>query len=151
MSIDVDPPAATDRRVSTVTVNGANLSVEEQGSGDESIVFAHGVLLNRRMFDHQLDALKDRYRCIAFDFRGHGHSEVTDDGYAVDELTEDVAALIRQLRSAPCHFVGHSLGSFVGLRLGVRSPSSFGRSSWCQQRPIHRRAPTSSATGYSRR
>jgi pimeloyl-ACP methyl ester carboxylesterase len=122
MSIDVDAPAATERRVSTVTVNGANLSVEERGSGDESIVFAHGVLLNRRMFDHQLDALRDRYRCIAFDFRGHGQSEVTDDGYAVDELTEDAAALIRQLRSAPCHFVGHSLGSFVGLRLGVRYP-----------------------------
>jgi pimeloyl-ACP methyl ester carboxylesterase len=113
---------ATDRRVTTVTVNGANLAVEERGSGQESIVFAHGVLLNRRMFDRQLDALKDRYRCIAFDFRGHGESEVTDDGYAVDELTEDAAALIRQLKSAPCHFVGHSLGSFVGLRLGVRYP-----------------------------
>jgi pimeloyl-ACP methyl ester carboxylesterase len=122
MSIDVGPPVATDRRVTTVTVNGANLAVEERGSGQESIVFAHGVLLNRRMFDRQLDALKDRYRCIAFDFRGHGESEVTDDGYAVDELTEDAAALIRQLKSAPCHFVGHSLGSFVGLRLGVRYP-----------------------------
>jgi pimeloyl-ACP methyl ester carboxylesterase len=122
MSIDVGLPVATDRRVSTVSVNGANLAVEERGSGDESIVFAHGVLLNHRIFDHQLEALKDRYRCIAFDFRGHGDSEVTDDGYAVDELTEDAAALIQQLGSAPCHFVGHSLGSYVGLRLGVRHP-----------------------------
>jgi long-chain acyl-CoA synthetase len=109
-------------RISTITVNGANLSVEEWGGGEESIVFAHGLLLSRRIFDHQLAALKDRYRCVAFDFRGHGRSAVTDDGYAVDELTEDAAALIRQLGLQPCHFVGHSLGAFVGLRLGARHP-----------------------------
>ena len=67
-------------RVSMVSVNGANLSVEERGRGEESIVFAHGVLLNRRIFDHQLAALQERYRCVAFDFRGHGRSEVPDDG-----------------------------------------------------------------------
>jgi long-chain acyl-CoA synthetase len=114
---DADEP-----RISMMRVNGVNLSVEDRGRGEESIVFAHGLLLSRRMFDHQLAALEDRYRCVAFDFRGHGRSEVTDDGYAVDELTEDAAALIRQLGAEPCHFVGHSLGAFVGLRLGVRHP-----------------------------
>jgi pimeloyl-ACP methyl ester carboxylesterase len=109
-------------RVSMVNVNGANLSVEERGRGEESIVFAHGVLLNRRIFDQQLAALQDRYRCVSFDFRGHGRSEVPDDGYAVDELTEDAAFLIRSLGCDPCHFVGHSLGAFVGLRLAARHP-----------------------------
>jgi long-chain acyl-CoA synthetase len=109
-------------RMSMVNANGARLSVEERGSGDETIVFAHGVLLNRRIFDRQLAALQDRYRCVSFDFRGHGRSEVPDDGYAVDELAEDAAVLIRQLGCDPCHFVGHSLGAFVGLRLAARRP-----------------------------
>ncbi len=81
-------------QVRSVTVNGARLSVEERGSGPETVLFLHGVLLNRRIFDRQLDALKDRYRCVAFDFRGHGRSEVTDDGYSVDALTDDAVALI---------------------------------------------------------
>ena len=114
---DADGP-----RVSMVDVNGTRLSVEERGRGDESIVFAHGVLLNRRIFDQQLAALQDRYRCVAFDFRGHGRSEVPDDGYAVDELADDAAVLIRELGCEPCHFVGHSLGAFVGLRLAARHP-----------------------------
>ena len=108
--------------VSSLPVNGTSLSVEERGGGAQSIVFAHGVLLNRRIFDRQLEALKDGYRCIAFDFRGHGRSDVPDSGYSVDALTTDAAELIRQTGAAPCHFVGHSLGAFVGLRLAARHP-----------------------------
>jgi pimeloyl-ACP methyl ester carboxylesterase len=113
---------ASGPRVSMLGINGTGISVEERGHGAPAVVFAHGVLLNRRMFDHQLGALQGRHRCIAFDFRGHGRSEVPEGGYAVDDLTEDAAELIRQTNSGPCHFIGHSLGSFVGLRLAARHP-----------------------------
>jgi long-chain acyl-CoA synthetase len=114
----------TGARLATVQVNGAGLAVEERGGGAdlETILFCHGVLLNKRIFERQMDALQDRYRCVAFDFRGHGRSQVTDDGYAVDELTADAAALIRELGLGPVHVVGHSLGAFVGLRLAARQP-----------------------------
>jgi pimeloyl-ACP methyl ester carboxylesterase len=114
----------TGRRLSTIRVNGAGLAVEQRGggTGPESVLFCHGVLLNKRIFDRQMDALEDRYRCVAFDFRGHGRSQVTDGGYGIDELTADAAALIRDLGLGPVHFVGHSLGAFVGLRLAARQP-----------------------------
>ncbi|HEV2474197.1 MAG TPA: alpha/beta fold hydrolase [Chthonomonadales bacterium] len=98
------------------------LYYEEQGSGSETIVFAHGLLWSGRMFDDQVAALKDRYRCVAFDFRGQGQSEVTRDGYDMETLYEDAAALIETLQCAPCHFVGLSMGGFVGLRLAARRP-----------------------------
>ncbi len=41
-------------------VNGADLHYEEQGSGPQTIVFAHGYLFSGRMFDAQVAALKDR-------------------------------------------------------------------------------------------
>jgi pimeloyl-ACP methyl ester carboxylesterase len=106
--------------MSFLNVNGAKLYYEEQGTGAETIVFGHGVLWSCRMFDAQVSALKDRYRCVAFDFRGHGRSEVTSDGYDMDTLAEDAAALIRQLYCAPCHYLGFSMGGFVGLRLAIR-------------------------------
>ncbi len=74
------------------------------------------------MFDSQITALKDRYRCITFDFRGQGKSEVTRSGYDMETLTEDAAALIRALDCAPCHFLGLSMGGFVGMRLAIREP-----------------------------
>ena len=106
-----------------LTVNGATLHYEEYGDGPETIVFAHGLLWSGRMFDAQVDVLKDRYRCITFDFRGQGRSEVTASGYDMDTLTEDAVALIDALGAAPCHFAGLSMGGFVGLRLALRHAS----------------------------
>src|SRR5258708_11034735 len=103
-------------------VNGADLHYEEQGAGPETVVFAHGLLWSGRMFDRQVAALAGRYRCVTFDFRGQGGSEVTGGGYDMDSLTADAAALIAALRCAPCHFVGLSMGGFVGMRLAIRHP-----------------------------
>ena len=103
-------------------VNGAELYYEEQGAGQETVVFAHGLIWSCRMFDKQVAVLKSRYRCVAFDFRGQGSSEVTKEGYDMDTLSEDAAGLIEALNCAPCHFVGLSMGGFVGIRLAARRP-----------------------------
>ncbi len=107
----------------SLTVNGATLHYEEHGSGTETLVFAHGLLCSNRMFDKQVESLKDRYRCITFDFRGQGQSEVTESGYDMDTLTLDALELIKALDCAPCHFLGLSMGGFVGMRLAIRHPS----------------------------
>ena len=105
-----------------IRVNGAELYYEEQGSGSQTIVFSHGLLWSCRMFDNQVAALKEKYRCIAFDFCGQGQSEVTDGGYDMETLYKDAAALIEALGCAPCHFLGLSMGGFIGLRLAARRP-----------------------------
>src|SRR5262249_40656071 len=92
------------------------------GTGPESIVFAHGLLWNSRLYDPQVAVFKSRYRCITFDFRGQGQSEVTQDGYDMDTLAGDAAALSGALNAGPCHFVGPSMRGFVGLRLAIRRP-----------------------------
>jgi pimeloyl-ACP methyl ester carboxylesterase len=106
----------------TLDVNGAALRYEERGGGRESVVFAHGLLFDGTMFAAQVEALARRYRCVTFDFRGQGGSEVTRSGYDVETLTADAAGLIAGLGCAPCHFVGLSMGGFVGLRLALRRP-----------------------------
>ena len=106
----------------TLHVNGATLWYEEHGAGPETVVFAHGLLWSGRMFDAQVAELADRFRCVAFDFRGQGQSEVTAGGYDMDTLSDDAAALIEALGCAPCHFVGLSMGGFIGMRLAARRP-----------------------------
>jgi 3-oxoadipate enol-lactonase len=103
-------------------INGARLYYEETGSGPETIVFSHGLLLSGEMFSEQVKAFSDRYRCISYDHRGQSRSEVTNSGYEMDSLTEDAAALIRELDCAPCHFAGLSMGGFVGMRLAIHHP-----------------------------
>ena len=101
-------------------VNGARLFYEEMGSGPETIVFSHSYLLDGQHFNPQMQALRDRYRCVAFDHRGHGRSEVTETGYDMENLYSDAVGLIEALQCAPCHFVGLSTGGFIGLRIAIR-------------------------------
>lgn len=105
-----------------ILVNGARLHYTEQGSGPETVVFSHSFLLDSRHFDPQIAALKGRYRCIAYDHRGHGRSEVARSGYDMENLYRDAIGLIEALGCAPCHFVGLSTGGFVGLRIAIRRP-----------------------------
>lgn len=74
------------------------------------------------MFDAQVAHFQGRYRCITFDYRGQGQSGVTAGGYDIETLTADAAALVRHLGVAPCHFVGLSMGGFVGMRLAAQNP-----------------------------
>ena len=124
-----------------LTANGCDLYYEDTGSGRESIVFAHGLLWSGRMYDDQVAALKGRFRCITFDFRGQGQSQITKSGYDMDDLTLDAGGLIERLGVAPCHFVGLSMGGFVGMRLAARRRSCFALSSCWKRRqtPSRRR------------
>lgn len=106
----------------TIKINNAEIYYEEHGAGSEAIVFSHGLLFSGEMFQAQVEFFKDRYRCITYDHRGQGRTPVTKDGYDIDTLTEDAAALIEKLNCAPCHFAGLSMGGFVGQRLAVRRP-----------------------------
>lgn len=106
------------------TIRGARLHYQDEGApGKGTILFSHGLLWSGWMFDAQVAALKDRYRCVRWDHRGQGQSEITRDGYSMDEVTEDGLALVRELNvETPFHFVGLSMGGFVGMRLAARHP-----------------------------
>jgi 3-oxoadipate enol-lactonase len=108
--------------MSTIKVNNTELFYEETGSGPETIVFSHGLLMDHTMFAAQQAAFAPRYRVIAYDHRGQGSSSNAVSGYDMDTAAEDAAALIQALKVSPCHFAGLSMGGFVGMRLAARRP-----------------------------
>jgi pimeloyl-ACP methyl ester carboxylesterase len=105
-----------------IVVNNASLHFTREGVGPETIVFSHGLLFSGAMFESQVEHFQDRYHCVTYDHRGQGGSEVTDDGYDMDTLTDDAIALIEELGVGPCHFAGLSMGGFIGLRIAIRRP-----------------------------
>ncbi len=105
-----------------LTLDGVTLSYIDTGAGPETIVFSHGFLMSQDLFAPQIAALKDRYRCIAYDHRGQAGSSVPEGGYDIDTVAEDARGLIEALGLGPVHFVGLSMGGFVGMRLAIRHP-----------------------------
>lgn len=100
---------------------GAKLFYEEAGAG-EVIFFSHGLLFDHRMWAHQVKHFSKNFRCIAHDHRAQGKSTAT--GTADMELLyTDVLALLDQLAPRQrVHFVGLSMGGFIGMRVAARQP-----------------------------
>jgi 3-oxoadipate enol-lactonase len=108
----------------TIKIRDTELFYYDSGEVEskQTIVFAHGLLWDHEMFMPQIEHFKRDYRCIAFDFRGQGKSGVTKSGYDMDNLTQDTLALLDQLVDGPVHFVGLSMGGFIGMRLAIHYP-----------------------------
>lgn len=104
--------------------NTAGLHVEDTGGeGLPTVCFSHGLLWSARMFAPQIEALRGRYRCVAWDHRGQGRSAVPPGRIVtIEQVYADAVALIERLGVGPVHFVGLSMGGFVGMRLGARRP-----------------------------
>jgi pimeloyl-ACP methyl ester carboxylesterase len=108
-----------------IDVNGTSLYVEDTGPGStgETIAFSHGLLWGTEMFASQIAALRGRYRCVAWDHRGQGKSAADRRHCIGMELVwADAVALLEKLETGPVHFVGLSMGGFVGLRMAARRP-----------------------------
>lgn len=103
--------------------NGCEYFFEEHGTGQETVVFAHDLFMSGRAWHNQLRALRGRYRCIEFDFRGHGRSAVPRSGYNLDGLADDLIQLIHAMGHAPSHLVGTGLGGEVALRVALAQPN----------------------------
>lgn len=101
-------------------INGTKIYYEIHGMGPEPMVFCHGLFFSGQVFRDQVDYFKARYKCVIFDFRGQGQSEVTESGYEFDSLAEDIVLLIKELGLGPSHMVGHSTGGAVALRIACR-------------------------------
>ena len=67
-------------------------------------------------------AWRRRTRVLRYDHRGHGESARPPGPYAIDDLVDDAARVIREWGRGPVAFVGLSMGGMVGQGLAVRHP-----------------------------
>jgi pimeloyl-ACP methyl ester carboxylesterase len=108
-----------------IDVNGTSLYYEDTGPGStgETIVFSHGLLWGTEQFAPQMAALRDRYRCIAWDHRGQGRSAPEyRHCIGIELVWQDAVALLEKLGLSNVYFAGLSMGGFVAMRVAARRP-----------------------------
>lgn len=97
-------------RLSVVAADGTRLHCESWGAGP-TLLFVHGWSLRSQMWEHQVAALVGAgLRCLTYDRRGHGRSDLPSSGYDADTLADDLAAVLEQLDLREVTLVGHSMG-----------------------------------------
>lgn len=83
----------------------------------QPLVLVHGYGSDQTMWGNQLPAFLDAgLRCVTYDRRGHGRSEVPGRGYDLDTLAADLAALVNHLDLRDAVLVGQSLGGAEVIR-----------------------------------
>ncbi len=104
--------------------DGTRLHWHEWGRG-APVLFLHSWAMQTRMWDYQFAALADRgLRCIGFDRRGHGRSDIAAAGYDYDTLADDLASVVEALDLGGLTLVGHSMGAGEIVRYLTRHGSA---------------------------
>ena len=92
-----------------------------EGSGPP-LILIHGIGASRHSWDGLIAHLKDGFRCVSYDLRGHGRSPLPKPPYSLDDLVDDLEALRRELHIEKAHIAGHSLGGMIGPAYARRYP-----------------------------
>ena len=101
---------------------GRNICHDLVGPDSGQVVaFSHSLAADLGMWAEQVPALTAAgYRALRIDLRGHGGSGAPPAPYTIDELADDVIAVLDGLGIDRCHFVGLSIGGMIGQSLGLR-------------------------------
>jgi len=103
--------------------DGLHIVSELDGPADADVVtLAHAQVLDRTSWDPTVAALVERYRVLRLDLRGHGESSVPHSELTIEDLADDVLAVLDAHGLDRTHFVGSSLGGMIGFSLALDHP-----------------------------
>ncbi|MBW3575908.1 MAG: alpha/beta fold hydrolase [Actinobacteria bacterium] len=113
---------------SDVVIDRLRLPYLDWGTaGAPAVLFLHGGALTARTWDLVCLALRDSYRCLALDLRGHGDSDGADRirRWKFRDYEHDVLQAIVDLPSPPV-LIGHSMGALIVRRVLAIYPALAG-------------------------
>jgi 3-oxoadipate enol-lactonase len=87
-----------------------------------SLVLLHGMASDHTVWEGLIPLLKDNYRVLAVDLRGHGLSTKTKGPYNMELFASDIVRLLDSLGINKAHFIGHSMGGAVIQELALDYP-----------------------------
>ncbi|MEP7245281.1 MAG: alpha/beta hydrolase [Gammaproteobacteria bacterium] len=120
--LDSPKRIAVRSEIRRIACRGGELAVEVGGKGPP-VVLIHGWAVDRRMWAHQLTALRRRFTTITYDRRGSGQSSAPSDMRL--EL-DDLDAILDELKLAVASLVGMSQGGRIALRYALSRPARVG-------------------------
>ena len=80
----------------------------------EPLVFIHGVGLNHKMWDSQVNSLKD-YSILTYDLLGHGKTPYNKEEVTLNDFSNQLDYLLKFLKIDKINLIGFSLGSLIAL------------------------------------
>ena len=109
----------------TISANGIDinycLDIQKNENPDAPVVMlSNSLLSNYAMWDDQIEELTKHFTVLRYDTRGHGGTDAPATSYSIDLFVDDVVGLLDILAIDKVHFVGLSMGGFIGQLFSAR-------------------------------
>ncbi len=106
-----------------IRTNGLVLHHQVLGRTDgPALVFINSLGSDFRIWQEVVPAFANRFRVVLYDKRGHGLSDAPPAPYTIDDHTDDLLALLDDLKISSAALVGLSVGGMIAQRMAVRAP-----------------------------
>lgn len=114
------------------SANGISINYTLEGPAHAPVVtLSHSLATDLSMWDPTVPALKDRFRVLRYETRGHGRTDAPKGAYTLDQLADDALGLLGALGIERTHWVGLSMGGMIGQTLALKAPQVFASLSLC--------------------
>ena len=107
----------------SIEFENGTITYEVTGKGTP-VVFLHGYLETRKIWDGIVKEFAENHRFISVDLPGHGRSGTFDDYHSMEFMAETVHAVIKNLGLKKVWLMGHSMGGYVALAFLELFPES---------------------------
>jgi len=107
--------------MAVIEAGGWTFSYDDVGSGDPMILL-HGLLMDRTMWDYQVEAFRGTNRVVTVDLPGHGESPPQPIGFTAWDAARAMGAFADAIELGPAVWIGHSMGGFQIVRLALAEP-----------------------------
>lgn len=104
-------------------------NVKVSGSGERTMMFAHGFGCDQTMWETVAGNFEPDFRVVLFDYVGHGQSDLA--AYSAERYSSlasfagDVVEIAHSLELQKAVFVGHSVSAMIGALATLKAPGMF--------------------------
>ncbi|MDI9483945.1 MAG: alpha/beta hydrolase [Bacillota bacterium] len=107
-------------------INGVEINYSLDGTGEETIVFLNGIMMNTLSWNDFVPVLTEQnsYRLLRLDFRDMGFSSPYTEDYDVSIHVDDLKGLLDELGIRKVHLLGVSYGAMVAMMFALKYPEN---------------------------
>lgn len=105
----------------TLLYKNTKISYTDSGQGT-AIVFLHGFLENKKMWQEYITLFSKEYRVVTIDLLGHGESDSLGYVHSMEDNANAVHEVLEHLKIEKAIVLGHSMGGYVALALAELHP-----------------------------
>ena len=106
----------------TALQSGSNIHYTLTGSGP-AVILGHSFLCSGAMWDMQVPRLAEAHTVLNVDARGHGQSARVAQGLTLDDMLDDMLAVLDHAGVERAVWAGLSMGGMVAMRAALRAPN----------------------------